>query len=90
MTNDGTVALHRIQLIMSELGIVEDEIFKKRQQTEEMFRARDKAKRKRMRMANNRGRPTHVLSGQYAPTVMIKQNLNVFFPSIYHHTLTSF
>lgn len=55
---------------MSELGIVEDEIFKKRQRTEEMFRARDKAKRKRIRLQQNREhQPTHILSGQYAPMV---------------------
>lgn len=56
---------------MSELGIVEDEIFKKRQQTEEMFRARDKAKRKRMKMTRGggHGRPSRVLGGQYAPMV---------------------
>lgn len=59
-------------MIMCELGIVEDEIFKKRQQTEEMFRARDKAKRKRMRLQQSREhRPTHMLSGQYAPTVLL-------------------
>lgn len=54
---------------MSELGIVEDEIFKKRQQTEEMFKARNKAKRKRIRLQNARERPTHILTGQYAPRV---------------------
>lgn len=69
LTEHGQVSLNRVQLIMSELGVMEDEIFKKRQQTEEMFRARDKAKRKRMRMANNRDRPNRILSGQYAPTV---------------------
>lgn len=55
-------------MIMSELGIVEDQIFKKRQQTEEMFRARDKAKRKRMKMDRTH-KPTRLLGGQYTPTV---------------------
>ncbi|XP_065212069.1 5'-3' exoribonuclease 2 homolog [Planococcus citri] len=70
LTENGQVALNRVQLIMSELGVMEDEIFKKRQQTEEMFRARDKAKRRRMRNFNNRDRPNHMLSGQYAPSAV--------------------
>lgn len=59
---------------MAELGIVEDQIFKKRQQTEEMFRARDKAKRKRMKMAKTNN-PTRILGGQFTPTV----NLFIIF-----------
>lgn len=74
LTENGQVALNRVQLIMSELGVVEDEIFKKRQQTEEMFRARDKAKRKRIRLQKARERPTHLLTGQYAPTVRFEFN----------------
>lgn len=69
LTENGQVALNRVQVIMSELGVMEDEIFKKRQQTEEMFRARDKAKRRRMRNTNNRDRPSRMLSGQYTPAV---------------------
>ena len=79
LTENGQVALNRVQLIMSELGVMEDEIFKKRQQTEEMFRARDKAKRRRMRGMNNRARPTHILSGQYTPAVSSSCFLSYFY-----------
>lgn len=70
LTDNGIADLSRVQMIMSELGIVEDQIFKKRQQTEEMFRARDKAKRKRMKMDKTH-KPTRLLSGQYTPTVRL-------------------
>lgn len=70
LTDNGIAKLERVQMIMSELGIMEDQIFKKRQQTEEMFRARDKAKRKRMKMDRTH-KPTRVLSGQFAPTVCL-------------------
>lgn len=45
LTDSGDVNLDRVQVIMSELGLVEDEIFKRRQQSELNFKARDKAKR---------------------------------------------
>lgn len=45
MTDSGDVNLERVQLIMLELGKVEDEIFKTRQQKEIQFKAREKAKR---------------------------------------------
>ena len=51
---------------MSDLGAVEDEIFKKRQQNEISFREREKAKKKRMRMAE---RPSFLPEGQFAPRV---------------------
>lgn len=53
---------------MNDLGAVEDEIFKKRQQNEISFRAREKAKQKRMRMG---GRPSFTPQGQFAPRVSI-------------------
>jgi len=52
VTDSGEVTLHRVQLILSELGRVEDEIFKKRQQTEQMFKDRERNKK---RMAAERG-----------------------------------
>lgn len=38
LTNSGEVYLDRVQLIMADLGDVEDEIFKKRQQDEIAFK----------------------------------------------------
>jgi len=46
LTDSGDVNLDRVQLIMSELGDVEDEIFKKRQQNELAFKQREKDKKK--------------------------------------------
>lgn len=42
--------LDRVQVIMDELGHVEDEIFKRRHQNELNFKARDKAKKKQQRV----------------------------------------
>ncbi|CAL4130433.1 unnamed protein product, partial [Meganyctiphanes norvegica] len=45
LTDSGKVNMKRVQLILTNLGKVEDEIFKERQRKEKMFKARDKAKR---------------------------------------------
>lgn len=50
ITDSGDVELDRVQVIMTELGHVEDEIFKRRHQNELSFRARDKAKKKQQRV----------------------------------------
>lgn len=63
---------------MSDLGLVEDEIFKKRQQTEKMFADRNRMKKKREKqekLMRSNSAPNFVLPGQYAPSVV----LNVFF-----------
>lgn len=65
LTENGVVNLSRVQLVMSDLGEVEDEIFKKRRQTDLEFRRRDKEKKKRMR--RNDGRPAWMPGGQFAP-----------------------
>ncbi|CAD6184562.1 unnamed protein product [Caenorhabditis auriculariae] len=54
LTKDGDVELERVQMIMCGLGEVEDEIFKRRQQDEERFKAIQR--NKKMRMNNGRGR----------------------------------
>ncbi|XP_026332870.1 5'-3' exoribonuclease 2 homolog [Hyposmocoma kahamanoa] len=46
ITDSGDVNLDRVQVIMDELGHVEDEIFKRRHQNELNFKARDKAKKR--------------------------------------------
>ncbi|KAJ2938546.1 hypothetical protein O0L34_g13043 [Tuta absoluta] len=46
ITDSGDVNLDRVQVIMDELGRVEDEIFRRRHQNELNFKARDKAKRR--------------------------------------------
>lgn len=70
LTDSGDVNLERVQLIMLELGKVEDEIFKKRQQNELAFKAREKAKRRRSD-GYNQERPNFSLlnNTQFAPKV---------------------
>ncbi|XP_044731123.1 5'-3' exoribonuclease 2 homolog [Chrysoperla carnea] len=72
ITDSGDVNLDRVQLIMSKLGEAEDEIFKRRQQNEEAFRAREKAKQRRMdrQQQYNSQRPNWNITNntQFAPT----------------------
>ncbi|CAB3249524.1 unnamed protein product [Arctia plantaginis] len=49
ITDSGDVKLERVQVIMTELGHMEDEIFKRRHQNELNFKARDKAKKRQQR-----------------------------------------
>ncbi|XP_023232029.1 5'-3' exoribonuclease 2-like, partial [Centruroides sculpturatus] len=75
LTNSGEVNLCRVQLIMTNLGEVEDEIFKKRQQTEEMFRARRKQENKRKKLMQDR--PSWTPQGQFAPNPINKSPLPI-------------
>lgn len=71
LTENGFVALERVQLIMSELGEAEDEIFKRRQQNELNFKRRMKEKKKRMKMeAESEARPAWTPRGQFAPVAV--------------------
>ncbi|XP_012275979.1 5'-3' exoribonuclease 2 homolog isoform X2 [Orussus abietinus] len=67
LTDSGDVNLDRVQMIMSDLGNVEDEIFKKRQQNELAFKQREKDKKKRMEAVSNY-KPKWIPAGQFAPT----------------------
>lgn len=71
LTDSGEVNLERVQLIMSELGKAEDEIFKTRQQRELSFKAREKAKKRRSEGGYNDRRPNWQLvkDTQFAPRV---------------------
>lgn len=64
---------------MTQLGEVEDEIFKKRQQNELNFKAREKAKRRRSE-GFNQDRPNWSLvkGTQFAPTVSYIKVLKYF------------
>lgn len=74
MTDSGDVNLDRVQLIMSELGDVEDEIFKKRQQNELAFKQREKDKKKLLLGISN-NKPKWIPTGQFAPTVCFNLQL---------------
>jgi len=69
LTDSGIVNLSRVQLIMTELGKMEDNIFKERQRRELDFRARNKAKRRRERMEGQR-QPRWMTEGQFAPQAL--------------------
>lgn len=71
LTENGSVNLDRVQLIMSDLGVVEDEIFKKRHQTELHFKSRDKFRRQQAKRFKKDPKPARILDGQYAPMVRI-------------------
>ncbi|XP_066597971.1 5'-3' exoribonuclease 2 homolog [Prorops nasuta] len=66
LTDSGDVNLDRVQLILSELGDVEDEIFKKRQQNELAFKQREKNKKRRLEAISN-FKPNWIPTGQFAP-----------------------
>lgn len=81
MTINGGVNLDRVQLIMSDLGLAEDEIFKKRQQNEKIFAERNRMKKKRekqYKLSRAKSAPNFLLRGQYAPTVIIILPLFIF------------
>ncbi|XP_050663999.1 5'-3' exoribonuclease 2 homolog [Leptidea sinapis] len=52
VTDSGDVNLDRVQIIMDELGRMEDEIFRRRHQNELNFKARDKAKKQQQQRVN--------------------------------------
>ncbi|KAF9809764.1 hypothetical protein SFRURICE_000245 [Spodoptera frugiperda] len=51
ITDSGDVKLERVQVIMTELGHMEDEIFKRRHQNEINFKAREKVKKRQQQRA---------------------------------------
>ncbi|XP_045453231.1 5'-3' exoribonuclease 2 homolog [Melitaea cinxia] len=52
ITDSGEVNLDRVQVIMDELGRVEDEIFRRRHQNEVSFKARERAKKQQQQRVN--------------------------------------
>ena len=76
LTKSGFVNPDRVQLIMQELGKMEDQIFKDRQEKELSFKARNKAKRRREKLEQN-CQPKFVSGGQFAP--MVRKNVNSTF-----------
>jgi len=68
LTNSGSVNLARVQLILSELGEVEDEIFKKRRENDLQMKRRDEERKKRQRRSAGSNVPARRLTGQYEPS----------------------
>ena len=76
LTKSGHVNPNRVQLIMQELGKVEDVIFKDRQQREIRFKANNKAKRRRERLEQEQKGPAWVpQTGEFAPQVSQRTTL---------------
>lgn len=76
LSNSGIPDLSRVQLILSDLGEVEDQIFKSRQQNEQRFKDRMKAQKRRKQWeqqanSNCYSRPAYIPHGQFAPVVRI-------------------
>ncbi|CAH3166915.1 unnamed protein product [Pocillopora meandrina] len=67
LAKHGIVDLGRVQMILQELGYVEDEIFKKRQENELQYRRRLKANKEREKRQKMRDAPLWTPSGQFSP-----------------------
>jgi len=67
LTDSGSMNLARVQLILTELGEVEDQIFKKRRETDLEMKRRDE-QRKRQRRSAGSNIPAWRLTGQYEPS----------------------
>ncbi|KAK3752419.1 hypothetical protein QZH41_008621, partial [Actinostola sp. cb2023] len=67
ITKDGFVDLDRVQLVLTELGLVEDEIFKKRQQDNIQFKQRMKARKEREKRQRQNSSPLWTPDGQFSP-----------------------
>lgn len=77
LTDSGDVALERVEMIMRDLGHVEDEIFQDRQKNEERMKARNK----RMKLEKQR-RPdfSGLHNTQFAPTPLGQQPTKIVNP----------
>jgi len=68
LTDSGSINLARVQLILTELGQAEDEIFKKRRETDLEFKRRDEQRKARQRRSAGSNLPAWRLTGQYEPS----------------------
>lgn len=70
LTDSGIVNLERVQLVLTDLGEMEDEIFKKRRETDLDFKRRDLEKKKRQRRYESADAPRFIPGGQFAPAAL--------------------
>jgi len=68
LTDSGSINLARVQLILTGLGEVEDEIFKKRRENDLEMKRRDEQRKMRQRRSAGNDMPAWRLSGQYEPS----------------------
>jgi len=71
LTDSGVPNLSRVQLILSELGEQEDEIFKNRQTSDLRWKARQKSEKRRRLQddANCYNKPAFIPGGSFTPSV---------------------
>ncbi|TRY71497.1 hypothetical protein TCAL_12611 [Tigriopus californicus] len=69
ITDSGIVNPSRVQMIMQDLGQMEDRIFKDRQQREERFKQINKSKRRREKLESDAA-PKFIPGGQFAPVAL--------------------
>ncbi|XP_058467730.1 5'-3' exoribonuclease 2 homolog [Malaya genurostris] len=67
LTDSGSVTLDRVELIMTDLGYAEDEIFRNRKVTEDRFKERNK-RMKMQKEREQRPRFDQMNNSQFAPT----------------------
>ncbi|CAG0882051.1 unnamed protein product [Darwinula stevensoni] len=68
VTNSGLVNMMRVQLIMTDLGQVEDEIFRQRQAREQEYKRREKERKKREKSLSSVA-PAFIPGGQFNPVM---------------------
>lgn len=74
LTDSGEVALERVEMIMTDLGYMEDQIFKERQKSE--LRYKENAKRRKLQEQAKQQKPDFslMMNSQFAPTALGKGN----------------
>uniref|UniRef100_A0A336MUE1 5'-3' exoribonuclease n=1 Tax=Culicoides sonorensis TaxID=179676 RepID=A0A336MUE1_CULSO len=72
LTDSGEVALERVEMIMTDLGYMEDSIFKERQKSE--LRYKENAKRRKLQEQAKQQKPDFslMMNSQFAPTALGK------------------
>ncbi|XP_064621509.1 5'-3' exoribonuclease 2-like [Lineus longissimus] len=70
LTDSGVVSLDRVQLVMTDLGEAEDEIFSRRRDNELMWKKREKDKKKRLKDMDKAQAPKWIMGGQFSPQAL--------------------
>ncbi|XP_077593167.1 5'-3' exoribonuclease 2 isoform X2 [Stigmatopora nigra] len=65
LTDNGYINLERVEMIMEALGVAEDNIFKRRKESDDCFNRRMKAKEQQMKREQQG--PSYVPGGNFAP-----------------------
>lgn len=80
LTDSGDVALERVEMIMTDLGYMEDQIFKERQKSE--LRYKENAKRRKLQEQAKQQKPdfSALMNSQFAPVALGKSVFSFFCP----------